>query len=686
MKTCKKILAGILVFAMMMSVCAFVSADETEATPVTDKLLIVNDFDELTVGDVLKNSGYFNSRTDTGAITEKIFYAKNAAPSNKLTATVMGDDTNKYLATTHNRLGYNQYWKDTHFTGFGYSDELSVFSTSYDIMIPADDAYKTYRRYAYVNIGAYETGTYDATITSPHVSIVNGKITATSGSCTASYSKELDYTYGEWVTIKIDAWINTNNKPSIAVYANDRLIYAADYIGTRTAVGICSRFFELMYANVEGGNTVESVASTDGTVVSTTNYDNISMSLLTADNELTAEDIDARKALDAEEERLKAEAEAAAKAATPYIRLTGWTGDKLGDKVGIRGEAVLPGEGVMKYDFVQAGDTDEHTAEAYELVTADDRTYVNVTSSSYKYLLANFRASFDDYVQKQSDITNIFVYSADLKLQDLSAPITNAFCLGMDLSSEDTVDPTNPEGDKIAGRKTNDLAFYYKIDAEGNIRFGDTVVSYGSAIDGYGRSESRTVPTGEWINVKFVMEIVHGEEAYEIMVYGIYNDAVIHENKYTLRYMDYDRDGVKDDIHVGQSYITIGADNKTHTETVVGIDNICFEKNNNFSWDGINTDAWLDRNVTLVLDADGNVDVEARKGEGAFGRGILVVALYDANGKIVEIIKSTDITDGKFVYEVPAAKVATAKKIKGFVLDGITTAVPQFKHGSIVIE
>ena len=86
------------------------------------------------------------------------------------------------------------------------------------------------------------------------------------------------------------------------------------------------------------------------------------------------------------------------------------------------------------------------------------------------------------------------------------------------------------------------------------------------------------------------------------------------------------------------------------------------------------------------MDADGNVDVEARKSEGTFESGVLVVALYDANGKLVEIRKSTDITDGKFVYEVPAAKVATAKKIKGFVLDGITTAVPQFPSGVLVIE
>ena len=87
------------------------------------------------------------------------------------------------------------------------------------------------------------------------------------------------------------------------------------------------------------------------------------------------------------------------------------------------------------------------------------------------------------------------------------------------------------------------------------------------------------------------------------------------------------------------------------------------------------------------MDADGNVDVEAKKGGGeTFASGILLIALYDANGKVVELIKSPKITDGNFVYEVPAAKAITAKKIKAFVFDAISTSVPMMKHGVLVID
>ena len=52
------------------------------------------------------------------------------------------------------------------------------------------------------------------------------------------------------------------------------------------------------------------------------------------------------------------------------------------------------------------------------------------------------------------------------------------------------------------------------------------------------------------------------------------------------------------------------------------------------------------------MDADGNVDVEAKKGgDATFTSGVLVVALYDESGALIDkVLTSTNITDGKFVY------------------------------------
>ena len=311
-----------------------------------------------------------------------------------------------------------------------------------------------------------------------------------------------------------------------------------------------------------------------------------------------------------------------------------------------------------------------------------DGSYTNITSSSYKYLLANTRNTFADYVQV--DAKNTFVYSLDLNFRDFNAQFKNSFAFGVDLANSDT---TAPDGSTITARKTNDVTTDFTVGTDGNITFGGSAGSKGKVVEGKVRSESRPVPAGEWVNIKMVYEILHGETQYTIKMFGIYEDAVIYENEFTLDYYDYDKDGKADDIHVGMVTFNIGKDNTKHTETVTGVNDICFEKNNNFDWSAVDTDNWMDRTVSLVLDADGNVDVEAKRGGSVgFTDGVLVVALYDANGKVLELIKEPTITNGKFVYEVPAAKVATAKTIKAFVLNSVVTAVPQMKHGVIEVE
>ncbi len=688
MKTCKKILAGVLVFAMMLSMCAFtVSAEEVAETPVTDKLLFTNNFDGLTAGTVLNSGKTWN--TDGGA-SEKVFYAKGGSPSNKLnTTTVVAEGTNKYITTTHNRLGYNPYWTDSNFKTLGYGDELSVFSTSYDIMIPANDTYKENRRYATMNAGTYETGDYSKVVCTPVASIYNGKIRGSASDSDVLYSKPIDYKYGDWVTLRIDAWINADKGISSAVYADGKLIYAGKYNGTNTAVGMGCRFVEFFYANVEGGTEASSAAATSG-IESYTNYDNIKVSLLTADNEVTAEEIAAQIAADEAEEQAKAEAEAAAKAATPEVSILEFSGANLDSTAGTKAKAVFTSTGDLTTSIVQGGDTDEHTAEAYEVIEDENGNYTNLTSTSYKLLVGNVRDSFDDWVQKGVGDKSTFVYSTDMKVSNFNANVVGRMSLGLDMMSGDVKDAN---GNVILKEnKAGNATIAYTVGTDGKIEFANSVATNHTSVPsapvaGAKRSETRDVTAGEWFNVKFVFEITHGATQYEIKVYGIFEDDVIFEDEFTITYTDYDKDGVSDDIHVGQFDYLIGVNDKTHNETVTSFKSMSFVKNNNFNWDAIDTDAWINRSINVTKDASGNIDVYAKKGEGAFTNETLVIAICNANGKVKEVITSKAVAEnGTMSYEVPASKVVAGNIVKAFVFDSLTSAKPQMAKGAYIVK
>jgi len=508
----------------------------------------------------------------------------------------------------------------------------------------------------------------NANISAAKVLIKNGEITGSEAGSTVKYSNSVGYTYGSWVHVKVLGWITDAGNMQIAIYVENDLIYVGVSESTNT-VGLATNAYDFRYVATDADSNA---------ITSETCYDNIKMEFLPATAKLSDAEIDA---IVAEQ-----------KARTPYIRLLEYTGDKLDsgyvkDGVGTSGKDVFDSTGSMKYSLVQAGATDDHAAAAYTVVEETDRTYTNVTTSSFRYLLANVRDSFDDYVQKGNGDMGTFVYSNDLNLKDLNASVKGQFAFGLDLSSVDTVDPTNPTGDKILARKTNDVVVAYTISTDGKISFGDGVTAYGSIKTGALRSESRDVTVGDWINVKMVFEITHGETEYVIKAYGIYEDDVIYENEFGLTYTDYDKDGVTDDIHIGMVYLQLGTDNKNHTETVTGVDNFYFDKNDNFDWSAINTDAWINRRVEISKDASGNVDVYAKKSEGAFTNETLVIAICNANGTVKEVITSNAVAEnGTMSYEVPASKVTAGNIIKGFVFDSLTSAKPQMPKGTYIVK
>ena len=182
------------------------------------------------------------------------------------------------------------------------------------------------------------------------------------------------------------------------------------------------------------------------------------------------------------------------------------------------------------------------------------------------------------------------------------------------------------------------------------------------------------------------MDIIHGETQYEVKVYGIFNDDVIFEDEFTITYTDYDKDGVSDDIHIGQFDYLIGENNTKHDETVTSFRSMTFVKDNNFDWTSINKDAWLERRIEISKNASGNIDVYAKETDVTFDDEVLVIAICNANGLVKKIITSDVITDGAFKYEVLATEFETGNIIKAFVFDSLASAKPQMEKGCYKVK
>ena len=101
----KKFLASVLVFAMMLSMCAFtVSADEVAETPVEPLLVTGTTFDKLANGAVYTSGMNFTS--EEGA-EKRTFYARSEAKDAETNFTAVTEGDRKYITSTRYRMGYN---------------------------------------------------------------------------------------------------------------------------------------------------------------------------------------------------------------------------------------------------------------------------------------------------------------------------------------------------------------------------------------------------------------------------------------------------------------------------------------------------------------------------------------------------------------------------------------------------
>ena len=661
MKTCKKILAMMLTLAMVISMCAFtvtVSAEET-ATTVEPLLLTGTTFDSLADGKVM-TSGSFTSEEGE---TKKTFYARS---SSKGTITAKHEGDRKFIVTDRTSCGYNYDMKPSDAASkYGFGTTYDTFHVTYDVNVPDVSAVE---RYFSLQFGCVKEANLSSAsggvAYTMSVVAVNGKFkvdnaTADSqGKCTVYVNESYDVKECSWQNVDIYAHLNKDNKIDICITVDDYVIYYAK--GTTTAYGMGS------YRN--------NFTSQVGTY---TSYDNV-MFYHEADGENILKSV-MNKAYD-----LKIQYEAEKNetlSAQPYSEILKYSGANLVANAGAKsGSEVFKSTGVLKHAIAQSSATDVHEATAYAVV---DNEYTNLTSSSYKYLIGNIRESFDNYVKKGDGETSTFVYSADMKLTDLNARIEGKFSFGLDMDTTDTIDYKNYA--VVSRNIKSSLNNFFVINTKGQLGFTSEVAKSAdfpaAEVEGAKIEEIPVIKAGDWFNVKLVFEITHGADAYLIKTYGIYNDVLYYVNENTITYTDYDKDGISDDIHIGQFDFSIGNDGKTHTETVTSFKSMSFVRDDNFDWSEIKS--FESRQVMISRDKDGNADFIAKPENVASG--VLVMAIYDANGKMVEFIPAA-MTDAGFVGEIPAEKLSAGQTVKGYIFDSIASTKPLLKSGQLKIN
>ena len=653
MKTCKRFLAMMLTLAMVLSVCAFtVSADEATAEDVV--VITTHNFEDQTVG-TSKTSGNFGG----GTADKKSIAFNLRSASNGLAAVIREDATgNNYLEAKNNYMGYNVSLKASDTAKLVDISKYPVMAVSYDLMIPKDDPYRERTRVAAFAWGP-KTDTTSGDVTT-YVFVADGKIYGKSGTFTTAISNEIEYTYGEWVHLEARVWINEDGVFETSVYAAGVLVYVG--VSATTGVGHGGNQFNFScYDNAAGDSRGSKGA--EGNVETVTNFDNISIKFYPSSKAIeNISDLEDLVGII----NMKADKLSPVKDET-----TGWTetegvrtiqGGKAGSGVAI----IESGDLTSGVALVQGSNSVSDVN--YQIVEANDRKALKVTSTDYVYTVQNAFRRMPLLTRGNGEYT--FVIDYDMMIPSGSEDAQRKWMFSFGLDSAGSPDKLKKYGLALTGYYENGEVYFMSTKGD----------EYGSLVDGTRKSETRTVASDEWFTMTQVFKVTRDEEGFNFAIYGIYANEVIYYNEQKIAFEDRDGKGTDDEFSFVQSSFQVGK--PTSSESVdTYIDNIKAVKNQNFSWEGINTNAWsAPAGISFAKDGDNLAVVGTSVANKKFTTEVMLVAIFNANGKMVELIPVTTLTDAEktnsFNYTVPASKISAGMSVKAFIVDGITSAKP----------
>ncbi|MBR5518721.1 MAG: hypothetical protein IKV86_06830 [Clostridia bacterium] len=669
----KKIISILLMLCMAFTMLAgtmVVSADEA-TTSADPKVVTLHSFNGLTVDSAFAHG----TTSDEGALAKEEIYLRGTSNGGAVTVRSRGEGDN-YIESVHNNFGYNYRRKPAEFKEWGYGENYPVLCASYDMMIPADDEYKNNRRYSIIQLGT--TGSsYGSNVLTSEITTVNGKMYCeTSGG--SKFSNHIDYTYGEWVTVKTYAYVDTadNTKLHVLTMVDDKMMSWNTVSAGKAITGMAINSYDFKYYNDKNNKTVLTgdAAKGEDAILSVTNFDNIKVELLPM-SMLPITDVAQANYVDL----VRLNVTSALVDGESSTQGTNWVDDENGVRTIYAGKRAqfLYSAGIVKAAFMQSTGTKADTQ--YSVVKDGYRNALKVESTDKVINVENARSSIKTYTNTPG--TNTFVTKADVYIPEGTEAVSRDFEVSFGLEMVNT------------SAAPSDFSFNSKM------KNGSITINSGSstgnatAVAGTSKKESRTISSNQWHTVQYVMEVTPMEDKYYIKCYGIFDDVLITYIERELPYRDTNEDGVSNDLGINQISMSMIPDasvtGNTHTSY---FDNIYFIKNNAYDWSKINTNDWATpAQTTLVKDEDGNVVVCAKSSSAEkFTTGTLVIAICSANDVVEEFITSTVITDGEktnsFDYTVPASKLAVGKIVRAFVFDSLVNAKPLSVSGKIVIE
>ena len=456
------------------------------------------------------------------------------------------------------------------------------------------------------------------------------------------------YTPGNWVTVEVRAYYDaTTTKLTYGVYVNDTQIF----YGAGTTL-----YPSMIYLDRALWHQPSML----------TYYDNICM------RTLAVEDMPVTFTADEDPEP---EPEPEEPAGPEITRLVLWDFDDLTTTPTTNSLGVsYVADGNLLYNprtIAQSVTTNRNTdyvGEAREdngmaLVVTTGTTAID-EDNVYKdtVLVNNTRRNYATYVQTDGN-EYVVEHSFEIYVPSASAEARRNYMFGFSLT----------------GQNVND----YFIDAtikNGKLNFDiNPITNSVKFVDFTERTKTAYVPSDAWNKISFIKSVTYDSTngLYNIKIYGICNDVCYYE----AQFKGYDATNL---YMVTQSWNITGLDDKA---VVTKLDNI---KISSYSAMPEITYGWTDADdyiYPLALNyVEGSVEAKA-KIIGTYENLCLVTAVYNADGKLEKIWTDTTLEDGYLSYTVTgAAYVQSGYKVKAFLFDGITSAIPYVENVGLIIE
>lgn len=666
MKTCKKILAGILVFAMMMSMCAFVSADRVEHTAIPadgEKLITLWDAEYWSIpegGSVTKDGTVWFSHFSSVSGIQKPFGLVGATTAGSTVSVV--DDTleegNKVLKVNSNlvQANYREWFNDEKKHAM---DDNNVLSFSTRLMVPSTQAEgvdKTavtrqwtlpFQIKAFDGTTAYNASTVKVSPTAYlNVNYNDAGQLEVSASVanTASkniYNNPMVVAEDAYFTVNLECYIIDGQKPYFCVYVNDKLIYSAigTYVYEREVTDeetdTVTKYawgFDLIKFNQSDFN-------------ATTYLDEIKISAHKV-NTMPVYNVGSTSSADA-------------------IEGVAGNSTSLQSNIGFYSK-LLQQSSMTKVDTTYSRDT--------TTVPGETLININTTGEGLTRVLANIREPIDEIPYMSIDETEplYIVSSVDLYIPSGTEAnqrqlyFSNASKVRAEGASDDTT------------FKSSSVGYYFTI-KNGKLNFKPSLASDVTTKNFVEKLEEVTFPSDTLVNVKVICEVTGTEAAgFNVKAYGIVDDNLAYVSEYVYPAGEF-----------GFSAFNIDIVNSTTSPIDTKIDNVDISLHSDYT---IPAKTW--NFVDYAYPTEFTVNGDAVNVKGLILGSTLeamdvVFAFYDANGKLIAPLAKktlTNVAGSDFEIDENADIPEGAATAKVFFLNNITSAKPLMASEKVTID